>query len=138
MWQETDRRRRVLLGLLVFNAISATGGGIALMTTWIPEQPAWVRATDFPSNYLPGVILMAIVGGSSLVAAIAQVKGSDGWPLASIVAGTVMGYWIVGEIASIRAFHPLQVIYLVTGVLVVVLTPRARQGARQAAPRDGS
>ena len=49
-----------------------------------------------------------------------------------------MGYWIVGEIASIRAFHPLQVIYLVTGVLVVVLTPRARQGARQAAPRDGS
>lgn len=126
MWAATDSRRRVLLGLLVFNALSATIGGIALMTTWIPEQPEWVRATDFPSNYLPGVILMAVVGGSSLIAAIAQVKDSDGWPLASIVAGTVMGYWIVGEIASIRAFHPLQVIYLVTGVLVVVLTPSTR------------
>jgi hypothetical protein len=124
-----ERRTKVLLALLLFNGVSAGGGGLALMTDWIPEQASWVRDTDFASNYFPGVILMAVVGGSSLVAAAALVKCLDGWQLASIVAGTVMVFWIVGEVASIRAFHPLQVIYLVTGVLVVAWTPRQHDAA---------
>ena len=119
-------KSKTLLGLLLFNGLSAAVGGLALMTDWIPEQASWVRETDFPSNYFPGVILMAVVGGSSLIAAIAMVKRSDGWQLTSIVAGTIMVFWIIGEVASIRGFHFLQVIYLVTGVLVVWLTPRNR------------
>jgi hypothetical protein len=118
-----SRKSKLLLGLLLFNGLSASIGGIALITDWIPEQTSWVRDTDFSSNYFPGVILMAVVGGSSLIAAIALVKRSEGWPLASIVAGTIMVFWIIGEVASIRAFHFLQVIYLVTGALVVVWTP---------------
>ena len=121
-----SRKTKILLGLLLFNGLSATGGGLALMTDWIPEQASWVRDTDFPSNYFPGVILMAVVGGSSLIAAAALVKRSDGWQLASIVAGAIMVFWIIGEVASIRGFHFLQVIYLVTGALVVTWTP-ARQ-----------
>jgi hypothetical protein len=50
--------------LLLFNAVSSVGGGIALMTELIPEQSQWVQHNDFPSLYVPGVILMAIVGGS--------------------------------------------------------------------------
>lgn len=96
------------------------------MTDWIPEQASWARDTDFPSNYFPGVILLAVVGGNSLIAAAGLVKRSDGWQLASIVAGTIMVFWIIGEVASIRAFHFLQAIYLVTGALVVIWTP-ARQ-----------
>ena len=121
-----SRKSKILLGLLLFNGLSATAGGLALMTDWIPEQASWIRDTDFPSNYFPGVILMAGVGGSSLIAATALVKRSDGWQLASIVAGTIMVFWIIGEVASIRGFHFLQAIYLVTGVLVVTWTP-ARQ-----------
>ncbi|WP_406032148.1 hypothetical protein OG801_27140 [Nocardioides sp. NBC_00163] len=121
-----SRKSKVLLGLLLFNGLSATAGGLALMTDWIPEQASWVRDTDFPSNYFPGVILMAVVGGSSLIAAAALAKRSPGWQLASIVAGTIMVFWIAGEVASIRGFHFLQVIYLVTGALVVAWTP-ARQ-----------
>ncbi|GAA3525390.1 hypothetical protein AFL01nite_13670 [Aeromicrobium flavum] len=30
---------------------------------------------------------------------------------------------LVGEVASIRGFHVLQLVYLVTGALVVALTP---------------
>lgn len=121
-----SRQSKILLALLLFNGLSATAGGLALMTDWIPEQASWVRHTDFPSNYFPGVILMAVVGGSSLIAAAAAVKRSDGWQLASIVAGTIMVFWIIGEVASIRGLHFLQVIYLVTGALVVARTP-ARQ-----------
>jgi hypothetical protein len=123
------RGSKVLLGLLLFNGLSATIGGLALMTDWIPEQASWVRDTDFPSNYFPGVILMAVVGGSSLIAAAGLVKRSDGWQLASIVAGTIMVFWIIGEVASIRGFHFLQVIYLVTGALVVTLTPARDRSA---------
>ena len=123
------RGSRILLGLLLFNGLSATFGGLALMTDWIPEQASWVRDTDFPSNYFPGVILMAVVGGSSLIAAAGLVKRSDGWQLASNVAGTIMVFWIIGEVASIRGFHFLQVIYLVTGALVVTWTPARERTA---------
>lgn len=66
------------------------------MVDWIPEQASWVRDTDFESNYFPGVILLAIVGGSSLVAAVAMHKRTDSWQLASIVAGTIM-IWTPGR-----------------------------------------
>jgi hypothetical protein len=122
------RESKVLLGLLLFNGLSAAVGGLALMTDWIPEQASWVRDTDFPSNYFPGVILMAVVGGSSLIATTALVKRCDGWQLASIAAGTIMVFWIIGEVASIRGFHFLQVIYLATGALVVI---GHRQGRRK-------
>ena len=45
-----SRKSKVLLGLLLFNGWSATAGGLALMTDWIPEQASLVRDTDFPSN----------------------------------------------------------------------------------------
>lgn len=96
------------------------------MTGVIPEQVTWVQHTGFPSLFFPGVILMAIVGGSSLVAAVAMLKRAAGWHLASVLAGVIMVFWIVGEIASIRAFHVLQVIYLITGALVIWFTPDGR------------
>jgi hypothetical protein len=113
------------VGLLVFNGLTAVGGGLALMTELIPAQEAWIQSTDFPSLYFPGVILMAVVGGSSLIAAVAMMKRAVGWELASLVAGAIMLFWIIGEIASIRAFHVLQVIYVITGGVVLWLTPRS-------------
>ena len=123
-------RSKALVGVHLFNGLSAVGGGLALMVGWIPEQPRWVEHTGFANNYFPGVILMAIVGGSALVAAVSIVKRIDGRQLASIVAGMIMVSWIVGEVASIRGFHFLQVIYLITGLLVLWLTPRGAECAR--------
>ncbi|MCW2766639.1 MAG: hypothetical protein JWO11_2598 [Nocardioides sp.] len=120
------RISKILIGLLLFNGVSSIGGGIALMTGLIPEQTEWVEHTDFPSLYFPGVILMAIVGGSSLIAALAMATDSEGWRLTSIAAGVIMLFWIVGEVASIRGFHFLQVIYFLTGALVIWCTPRAQ------------
>ena len=116
---------KFVLGLLLFNGVSSVVGGIALMTGMIPEQPTWVEHTDFNSLYFPGVILLAIVGGSSLFAASTMVKRIEGWQLASILSGVIMIVWIVAEIASIRAFHFLQVIYLVTGAAVIWWTRTA-------------
>lgn len=117
------------MGLLLFNAVSSVGGGIALMTGLIPEQVEWVSHTDFPSLFFPGVILMAIVGGSAALAAVAMAKRSPGWELVSLTSGMIMVVWILGEIAAIRGFHVLQLVYIVTGVLVICFTPSQRQHA---------
>ncbi len=122
-------RGKTLLGMHWFNGVSAAGGGLALMAGWIPQEPRWVEHTGFTSNYFPGVILLAIVGGSALIAALSMMKGSNGWQLTSIVAGMIMVVWIVGEMASIRDFHFLQVIYLISGLLVLWWTPRSTEQA---------
>ena len=124
---ENHRQRRLLVGLHVFNGVTAAGGGLALMTGWIPDVDSWTEHNDFTGAYFPGVILVALVGGSALIAAVAVAKAVPGQELASIVAGMVMVAWILGEVASIRGFHWLQVIYLVTGLLVVWLTPGGRR-----------
>jgi hypothetical protein len=116
-------RKRVLFALLLFNGLSSVGGGIALMTGMIPAQAVWIEHTGFSSLYFPGVILMALVGGTALVAAAALAAQCFGWELSAIVAGVMMMIWIVGEVASIRGFHFLQVIYFATGALVVWCAP---------------
>lgn len=126
--------RKWLLGLLAFNGVSSVGGGLALMGEVI-DQPEWVAHTDFPTLYFPGVVLAAIVGGSALVAAVALVGRATAWRLASITSGVIMIFWIVGEIVSIRAFHPLQVLYAATGIAVVWLTMRVD---RESSITDGS
>lgn len=124
---------KFVLGLLLFNGLTAAGGGIALMTGVIPEQPSWIEHTDFGSLYFPGVILLAIVGGSSLFAASAMIKRSVGWQSSSILSGVIMVVWIVAEIASIRGFHFLQVVYIVTGAAVIWFTPATPQLRNSAA-----
>ena len=121
-------RHRLVAGVHFFNGVSAVGGGLALMVGLIPERAEWVQHTGFAGNYFPGVILLAIVGGSALIAGLAMVRRAVGWQLASIVAGVVMVVWIVGEIASIRGFHFLQVIYLATGLMVLWMTPEESSG----------
>jgi hypothetical protein len=61
-----------------------------------------------------------------LIGALAMMKGAYGWQLSSILAGVIMLLWIVGEIASIRGFHFLQVVYFVTGALVIWYTPKGK------------
>ena len=124
------RNARFLFGLLLFNGISAVGGGIALMTGVIPKQASWLQHTDFASMYFPGVILTAMVGGSALIAVLAMMKRAAGWQLSAILAGVIMLLWIVAEIASIRGFHFLQVVYFVTGAAVIWFTPKAESVPR--------
>jgi hypothetical protein len=118
--------RAILIATHAFNAVSATAGGWYLMTSrWGALPPAWLASTNFPGFYFPGVILFAIVGGSAAIATMALWQRLTGAALVSLTAGTIMLYWIIGEIASIRVLHPLQLVYLVTGALALALTSRA-------------
>lgn len=118
-----NRKRVVLLSILLFNGVTAVAGGIGLMTGAVAPPPSYLQHAGFVRFYFPGVILMAIVGGSALLAALCVVKRVNG-AFTSLVAGVIMLAWIVGEIVSIRYFDWLQAVYLVTGAAVLWLAPR--------------
>lgn len=79
---------------------------------------------DFKSLYFPGVILAAIVGGSALLAVLATCKGIPQSNMLNVLAGLIMIFWIIVEIFSIRTFHFLQVIYFLTGAIIIWLVPK--------------
>ena len=104
------------MGLLLFNAISSVGGGVALMTDVIPEQVQWVQHNDSAKPLLPRRHPHGDRGRKC-----SRRRGCDGEAkprvreLVSLLSGMIMVFWIIGEVASIRGFHFLQVVYLVTG-----------------------
>lgn len=92
------------------------------MAGWTPAQAEWIEHTSFTSIYFPGLILFAVVGGSSLLAAMSVAKRLPSSSIASLLAGLILVFWIIGEVASIRSVHFLQLIYLLSGVSVIYLT----------------
>lgn len=48
-----SRKSKLLLGLLLFNGLSAVVGGVALMTDWIPEQASWYATPTSPATTSP-------------------------------------------------------------------------------------
>jgi hypothetical protein len=98
------------LGLLVVNgfaAIAAIGGGLALVANLESARfpAAWLAGTPFSSYLVPGTLLAAVVGGSSLLAFVAAVVRARRAGLASVGSGLVMIAWIVGEIAILTRDH---------------------------------
>ncbi|HMS23693.1 MAG TPA: hypothetical protein PKB09_02710 [Candidatus Saccharibacteria bacterium] len=115
-----------LIAVHFFNGIVGVLGGIGLITDSVKLPESTLAHSGFPSLYFPGVILLAAVGGISLLAGIALYKKVIGAELASILAGLIVMIWIIGEIASIRELHPLQIVFLITGATAIALTPKAK------------
>jgi hypothetical protein len=74
------------------------GGGVALATGMERKRfsLSLLDDTPFKSYTVSGLLLGGLVGGTSLVAAVATLR-SRGAPLASAVAGSVLVGWITGE-----------------------------------------
>lgn len=124
------KQQKILLGLLAFNGLSAVAGGIGLMTGSVNPGQELLTNTDFSSFYFPGVILFAVVGGSSLLAALAVYKKVVGAELASLLAGIILLFWLIGEVASIHQIHFLQVVYAISAIGVLYLSKEVKSTKR--------
>ena len=116
-----QQSHKILVGILCFNALSAIGGSIGLVTGTLVLPPALLTHTPFVSYVIPGLILGLIVGASSLSAAIAIVTAVRQALLLSAGAGLIMMGWIVVEVLLIRGGSWLHGLYLATGFAVVLL-----------------
>ena len=120
--------RRTLVGLHVFNALSAVGGGIALAAGLLPVPTDLLRHTPFDSFLVPGIFLAVIIGGSATIGAATLLAHRPRALLTSAAAGAIMIGWILGETLLVEGFSWLQGLYLAAGAIVVLASIRQARG----------
>jgi len=111
-----------LVVVTIFNALSAIGGGIAMLATDGLGMPSsFLASGPFTSFTVPSLILLIVVGGSQAVASALLLARRDSALLWSSIAGFGMLIWIFAETALINGISWLQVLYFATGMLQLVL-----------------
>jgi hypothetical protein len=111
--------------LLFFCSVSALYGGGALVadpTGGLLQMPvSYLAHSPFKDFLIPGIILLVLVGFSCIDVAIITIRRSSIFPLALIYQGVVLIIWIVVELIMVRSYMFLQVVYFVSGVLLVAI-----------------
>lgn len=127
--------RRALLGLTGLSALSCLAGSAELLA--FPRGNAYVPSgllapTPFSDFVIPGVLL-GCVGVAQALAFVSLLR--RGWAAIdlALLAGGALTIWIGVEIALLRTFHPLHVIFGGTGAAILGLALRG--AARSDAPR---
>lgn len=108
-----------LIGVLAaFVALTAIGGGIAMLVGADRFPVEWLRNTPFSDYTIPALALAIVVGGSSLIAAVTVFTGREVGVLASMAAGLIMAGWIVVEVVTINAPKPswIEGVYFALGL----------------------
>jgi hypothetical protein len=137
--------------VLTFLGVTATGGGIALLSGYAPPD-RWLDDIPLITTWVvPGLVLGFIFGAGSLITAYGVIRRPT-WAWLSVVerrtsrhwswvAGLLLGFgqlaWIALELAYLPDRSALQAVYGSTGLLLVVLPalPAVRQ--HLAAPPTG-
>ena len=112
--------RRTVVGLHLFNAVSAVGGGIGLVAGGLAVPTTLLRHTPFESFVVPGIFLAVIIGGSATIGATALLTHRRRALVTSGTAGAVMVGWILGESVLVEGFNWLQGLYLLTGAIAIL------------------
>lgn len=107
----------------VFVALSAIGGGIAMLVGVDKLPLDWLRNTPFDTYTVPTLLLAIVVGGTSFMAAVAVFADNELGVVASMVAGLIMSGWIVVEVLTINAPKPswIEGVYFGLGLAILGL-----------------
>lgn len=111
---------RVVLGLCLFTGVTAVLGGFGLATAprGSPSVPPLelLERTPFTSYLVPGLVLLLVVGGVNLVAALMEARRLRHSEVAVGIAGALIIGWIAVQVAMIRTLSWLQFLYLFVGL----------------------
>jgi len=114
--------RHVLGALLVFVALNAFAGGFYGMSGAEGVPIEWLSRTPFSDYFIPGLILFAVVGGSSLVAAIAVFLPRRLARPAAFGAVAILFVWLAVQLVIIGYVSWMQPTTATVGFLVLILT----------------
>jgi hypothetical protein len=121
--------RYALGALLALFALNALGGGIYAVRGAPGVPIAWLFGSPFATYLVPGLVLLVVIGGSMMIAAIAVL--ACWWSaklLARLAAMIVLG-WLAAQVAIIGLVSWMQPVTAVAALLVLLLAaglPRAR------------
>jgi hypothetical protein len=102
---------------------TAIGGGLSLVLypdgsrTQLPL--ALLRDSPFEDYFVPGLLLVLVVGLGNALASLMVLRGHARARIALLLAGSVLVVWIVCEMVLLRTVHWLQIAYLALGVFIV-------------------
>ena len=121
----TRVERMLLVVLNAFLAMSAIAGGIGLLGGGIQFPLEWLRGSPFSSYLIPGLALLAIVGGSASIATALLLLRHPRAALASGAAGTIMMIFEIVEVLVVGSqpglMRNLQILYFTLGLVIVGL-----------------
>jgi hypothetical protein len=120
---EHKRVRMALLILEAFVALTTIVSGVIALAGGLPLSLEWLRGTPFSDYTIPMLLLVIVVGGSSLIAAQTVFTRGETGVLVSLVAGLILAGYVVVEVAMIGLGTLgvgiwLQGLYLVLGLLI--------------------
>ncbi len=118
--------RATLIILNLFLALTAIAGGIGLIAGFGAPQIDLLQNSIFSDFKIPGLILMIIVGGSSLIASVLLIKRDDFAFYMSLIAGVVIIIFETVEIFVIGSpegvARNLQLVYFLIGIIISLLS----------------
>lgn len=117
--------RIVICILTAFVALTAIGGGIAMLTGADRFPVEWLRGTPFADYTIPALVLAVVVGGSSLLAALLVFTKRELGARVAIIAGLLLVGYICVEVLILKQLPPgptwIEIMYFVLGALVAGL-----------------
>lgn len=122
--------RRTLAVILAFVAINAFGGGVYGVTGARHVPKEWLKGTPFSDYFIPSLILFFVVGGSSVIAAVAVMRNGRHATLFAILAGLITIGWIAAQITIIGFVSWLQPAVMLTAISEIALALRLHAANR--------
>ena len=113
--------RYPLGSLLAFGALNAIGGGYYGLSGAAGVPTEWLEGSPFPDYFIPSLILLVVVGGSFVMAAIVVFAGARIARVAALTAGLIVLGWLAAQVAIIGYVSWMQPATAIAGVLVLVL-----------------
>ena len=113
--------RTVLIALEVAIGFAAVAGGVYALLGAAGVPRAWLAGSPFSSYRLPGVVLLVIVGGTSLTAARLLLGDYSTARLLSFLAGVVLLAWAAAQMMYLSRRHWSQPLSALLGFAVAIL-----------------
>jgi hypothetical protein len=113
--------RYLLGGLLLFGGVNAFGGAYYGLSGAKGVPTEWLEGSPFHDYFVPSLILLVVVGGSFMLAALAVFAALRIARLAALTAGMVVLGWLAVQLAIIGYVSWMQPTTAIAGVLVLVL-----------------
>lgn len=124
--------RWALGGLLAFGALNAAGGAIYGLSGAKGVPVEWLAGSPFHDYFVPSFVLLVVVGGSLITAAVAVLTSARHAHAATLAAGILLLAWIAAQVAIIGYVSWMQPTTAAAAVVVLVLAarlPRTPAGA---------
>jgi uncharacterized membrane protein YidH (DUF202 family) len=121
---------KILGILLIFVAANAFAGGYygLLGAKDIPIE--WLRNSPFNSYFIPSVVLVVVVGGTSLFAGFAVLMKFRTGDIIAYTAGGILMVWLAVELFIIGYVSWMQTATAIVGVLIPSLAWLMQKGEK--------